>query len=181
MKKRSFPLPLAKMALMAAPPLLVARTTEIVVQRIRRRHPKLFANLARLSEAVVIFAPTDTPYRFALTLGQAPVTFSVLTPHEQCQADATITGSLQDLIAMMEGQADGDTLFFSRAIQVVGDTSVIVGLRNTLDREEIDLMAEILSLFGPFAKSAGFFLSLADTLGSRLYERMKRVHETSVS
>ncbi len=181
MKKRSFPLPLAKMALAVVPPLAVARTTEIVMQRIRRRHPKLLANLAQLSKAVVFFAPTDTPYRFALTLGQPPVRFSVLSPHEQGRADATITGSLRDLIAMLEGREDGDTLFFSRAIQVVGDTSVIVGLRNTLDREEMDVMGEILSLFGPFAKSAEVFLSLADALGTRLYKRMKRVHDTPLS
>ncbi len=183
MQKRLFPLTLAKMALTAAPPSVVARATEIVVQRIHRRHPKLFANLAKLSKAVVFFEPTDAaPYRFALTLGQAPVRFFVLAPHEQQeQPDATISGSLQDLIAMLEGREDGDTLFFSRAIQVVGDTSVIVGLRNTLDREEMDLRDEILSLFGPFAKPAEAFLSLADTFGMRLYERIKTIHETSLS
>lgn len=183
MTKRLVPLALAKLALTAAPPSVVARTTEIVVQRIRRRHPKLFANLAKLSKAVVFFEPTDAaPYRFALTLGQVPVRFFVLASHEQHdQPDATISGSLQDLIAMLEGREDGDTLFFSRAIQVVGDTSVIVGLRNTLDREEIALRDEILSLFGPFAKPAATLLSLADTLGTRLYKRMKTIHETSLS
>ena len=174
MLQQSIPLPLAKMALCLAPPAVIAKTTEIVVQRIRRRHPKLFANLARLPKAVAVLAPTDTPHRFALTMGQEPVAFTLLEEGEGLTPDATIAGTLDSLIAMLEGQADGDTLFFSRDIQVTGDTTVIVGLRNTLDREEIDLMGEILSLFGPFAQPLGKALSLVDKMGCHLSKRMKK-------
>jgi predicted lipid carrier protein YhbT len=175
MPHQSIPLPLAKMALRLAPPSVIAKTTEIVVQRVRRRHPKLFANLARLPKAVAVLAPTDTPHRFALTMGQEPVAFYLLEEEgDVLTPDATIAGTLESLIAMLEGQADGDTLFFSRDIQVTGDTTVIVGLRNTLDREEIDLMGEIFSLFGPFAQPFGKVLSLADKIGSHFLERMKK-------
>ena len=52
--------------------------------------------------------------------------------------DAYIKGNLDILLNLLEGRIDGDALFFTRGLVITGDTAAIVGLRNTLDREEID-------------------------------------------
>ena len=180
MESQTLPLPLIRAALRAMPPAALARVTDVLVRRMRRRHPRLFKNLARLEPAgaVVQLIPTDVPHKFVMTLGRDPVTFEVMQNAEQKRqtgqgnvTTAQISGSLGSLLAMLEGRVDGDTLFFSRDIEVSGDTALIVGLRNTLDREEINIFDEVTSLCGPFAQPARIALTLAHDLARRVRDR----------
>lgn len=157
------------------PSAALARWVDLIVRRMEDRHPKLFKNLALLDHAVVYLEPTDLPHRFALRMGKQ-VGFA-LVDEESTIPDATISGSLQALIDMLEGREDGDALFFSRAIQVTGNTTVIVGLRNTLDREEIQIYDEVLSLCGPFAQPVGIALSALDQVARRVKARVAALHE----
>jgi len=175
MNTTPLPVPLAKAMMNLMPASLLARTVDLVMSKVRSRHPKLFKDLARLSSAVVFLDPTDLAHSFVLELGVQPVTFAVRCGDEK-QPDARISGKLEVLIDMLEGRADGDMLFFARDIQITGDTSIIVGLRNTLDREEIDLFTEITSLCGPFAAPARAALGLADRIARRARSRLERVH-----
>ncbi len=149
MNKTSFPVPLARKVLRFMPPPVLARGTEVVVALMRKHHPKLFKNLERLDPALVRLNPTDIPYQFVLRMGGG-ASFWLDNGGEQ-SFDATVSGDLESLIDMLEARVDGDALFFARKIKVTGDTSAIVALRNTLDREEIDLYDEVLALCGPFA------------------------------
>lgn len=176
MKQIPFPTPLARLAMSFAPPQLVARVTAAVLARLEKRHPKLFKNLVRLDPALVHFQPDDLPYRFALTLGREPIRFYLVRDAAE-KPDALIIGSLESLVALLEGREDGDALFFSRAIQVTGDTTIVVGLRNTLDREEIDLTEEMLGLFGPFARPAEKAVCALDVLARRARSRLTRMYE----
>lgn len=172
MESNPLPIPLAHAALSLMPAAALSRVIEVVMRRVEGRHPKLFKNLAQLSPAQVHLVPTDLPHRFALTLGSAPVTFTLVAADQIEQPDATVSGRLEALIDMLEGRVDGDTLFFSRDIQITGDTSVIVGLRNTLDREEIDLFTEILSLCGPFAGPARMAIGFVERLAKKAREHL---------
>lgn len=173
------PLPLSRLALRLAPAGLLAHATEIAWLRVQGRHPKLMENLARLPASRVILEPTDSPHAFLLELGQMPPEFALISPAEKTalKADAHIKGSLEALVDMLEGRADGDTLFFARDIQITGDTSVIVGLRNTLDREEIDLFADLLSLCGPFRGPARAAISFADRLTQSVINHIEETHD----
>lgn len=170
MKETSLPIPLARAALILTPPVLLARIVTGAVRRMERRRPKLFKNLARLTPARVHFEPTDLPHRFGLVLGREGADFYLVRGEDE-KPDARVAGSLQALIAMLEGREDGDALFFARDIQVTGDTTVIVGLRNTLDREEIDLAEEIFGLFGPFAREASLAAGVLDSFARRARAR----------
>jgi len=152
------------------PPPVLSRLVEALVRKMARRHPRLFKNLARLGPAVVQFKPLDLPHSFTLRLGDGPVTLQ-LTGKDEEAPDACIQGNLAVLLDMLEGRTDGDTLFFSRDIVVTGDTSLVVGLRNTLDREEINLLDEVLSLCGPFEKSAGMALTVLGRLEQKIREK----------
>lgn len=176
MDSSSLPIPLAQAVMSVMPAAVLERAIEVVLRRMRGRFPKLFKNLGELPPATVILDPTDLPHRFLLEIGQTPVTFSVLQGDEY-PADARVAGSLESLVDMLEGRADGDMLFFSRDIQVTGDTSIIVGLRNTLDREEIDLFAEITGLCGPFAQPARVALTFADRIARRVRGHINQIHD----
>ena len=175
MASSQFPVPLARAALALMTPRALDRVVRIVMAKMLARHPRLFTNLARLTPATVHLIPTDTPHRFGLRMGAADTVFYVLDdPSEKAQA--TILGSLACLVDMLEGSVDGDTLFFARDIEITGDTEIIVGLRNTLDREEICLMDEIVSLCGPFARPASVALDVAGHFAQKLKERIQAAH-----
>ncbi|MGE4351148.1 MAG: SCP2 domain-containing protein [Bdellovibrionales bacterium] len=177
MTHATMPLPLARLVVSAMPPSALEKATQAVVRRMKTRFPKLFRNLAELPRASIVLDPTDLPHAFLLDVGRQPVSFSVLAGAEAYPAQAKVSGSLEALIDMLEGRADGDMLFFSRDIQVTGDTAIIVALRNTLDRQEINLFEEITGLCGPFAPQARLALTLADRLARRVRARVEHIHE----
>ncbi|MDD5587321.1 MAG: SCP2 sterol-binding domain-containing protein [Alphaproteobacteria bacterium] len=176
MPQEGLPVPLAKGAMRILPPRLLAHLIGVLMQRIKRRHPQVFRNLARLDKAVVHVELTDVPHRFALTLGVPEPELALIEGAAE-KPDATIGGSLENLLDMLEGRSDGDTLFFARGITVTGDTSVIVALRNTLDREEINLLDDVMSFCGPFALPATKAVSLLDRLARKARERITALHD----
>jgi predicted lipid carrier protein YhbT len=63
----------------------------------------------------------------------------------------------KDLMKLIEGEIDGDALFFSRTLKVEGNTAAVVVLRNALDNMEgnfFDNAAEDCGVFSPFAHLA---------------------------
>jgi predicted lipid carrier protein YhbT len=170
MQNYHIPSPLTRAAMSALPAPLLQRMIDILISSMRRSHPRLFKNLERLDGACVRFEPSDVPHRFVLSFGQGETSLSV-TGEEDSACDARIKGKLEALLAMLEGRVDGDKLFFSREIEITGDTSVVVALRNTLDREEIDLVDDIVSLFGPFAPPARAIMVFAAAFTQRVKGR----------
>ena len=65
-----------------------------------------------------------------------------------------VKGKLQALLDLLEGRSDSDAMFFRRDIVIGGDTSVVVALRNALDRDPLDLFEDVTSIFGSFAALA---------------------------
>lgn len=176
MSARSFPVPLAKVALRLMPAPLLARVVEGAFHRMEARHPKLLKNLGRLENSLVYLEPTDLPHRFGLKMGRE-VAFFLIGEEEGEEPDARVAGTLEALIDLLEGREDGDALFFSREIQVTGDTETIVALRNTLDREEMVLYEEVLSLCGPFAGAADLAVTVADQAARRVKKKLKSLHD----
>lgn len=180
MRSRPVPSSLARVAMRVAPAPAVQKSVDALMRRMRTLHPRLFKNLERLDKAVVWIEPSDIPHRFLLTLGADNVSLSVagkaVVPH-----DAGIRGKLATLLNMLEGRIDGDKLFFSRDIEISGDTSVIVALRNTMDREEIDLLSDAMSLFGPFARPARAALFLADAVVHRVRGHIAEIADETSS
>lgn len=140
----------------------------------RRRHPDLVAAFAALDPAVVYVCPTGLRHRFALAFGGGQLEIRVMAASDNSTAQAVIKGELAILFDLLEGRYDGDAMFFTRDLQITGDTAVIVALRNTLDREEIDLRKEVAALFGPLARPA-------QRIGARAGTSMRRVQAGIVS
>jgi predicted lipid carrier protein YhbT len=163
-------------ALSLVPGLLLARLLARLTQLMRRRHPRLVENFGRLDPATVHIEPTDVPHRFALEFGAGRMNVRVLTAGAAAPPDATIRGSLAALIALLEGRADSDAMFFSRDIEITGSTAVSVAVRNTLDREEIVLRDEIAALFGPFERPARRLGRRLDRFIGRMQGQVATLH-----
>nr|WP_029005884.1 SCP2 sterol-binding domain-containing protein [Azorhizobium doebereinerae] len=125
----------------------------VLISRIRRHHPQIFERLGAHADKSFGIDPTDLPFAF------------VLTPHPNSPAvsavralpaslNVRIAGPLAGLIGLVEGDFDGDALFFSRDLRVDGDVEAVLALRNAIDDAEIDLVGEVVRGLGPLKAPA---------------------------
>lgn len=143
------PVVLLKTALHAMPPRVLRPALRLLMRGMQRQHAPLFRRLTRIAPATILFDPVDTPHCFLLTIAEHGVRLDLAT--RDTAAAARISGELAALIQLLEGRVDSDTLFFSRAVTISGDTAVAVGFRNTLDGESISLVGDALGMAGPLA------------------------------
>jgi O2-independent ubiquinone biosynthesis accessory factor UbiT len=167
MQNSRLPPPLARATMRAMPAPVLQRVIDILMSRMHKRHSRLFQNLEKLKSATVRINPTDVSHRFVLAFGKKGVSLTVANL-EDFVCDAEIKGDLEALLNMLEGRLDGDQLFFSREIEITGKTDVVVALRNTLDREEINLLDDITSPLGPFKQPAQLMVLMADKIAQRV-------------
>lgn len=129
----ALPAPLLRLqrALPQLPPsLLLASVLNIALGEARAT--SLPANLLGRQARFVI---TDAGLDLCLELtaqGFAPAALPRAT------ADATITASRRDFLALALREEDSDTLFFTRRLLMEGDTDVGLLVRNLLDSVELD-------------------------------------------
>jgi len=171
------PLALLRGAATVLPRRLLTPLANAVVRGLPRSHPKLLTNLAQLDRAVIHIAPTDLPYGFALTVGSTPITLTLV----ECRpavTDAEVSASVAVLIDLLEGRIDSDTLFFRRDLVISGNTAVIVGLRNVLDREELRLTDELGALCGPLRPAARALALALERVLDRFGTRVAAMHRT---
>lgn len=114
------------------------------------RHPAVLQRLAPYAGRTVVIAIEDMGAELALTLG-APMHLGLATDARRQRADATIRGTWPALLALLEGRADGDALFFSRDIAIEGATDLVLAIRNAIDGAGIDLLNDIAGACGPLA------------------------------
>lgn len=133
----------------AVPLVLLQPLLDRIVRRVAARHPELFDRLGPYRTALYVIDPVDMP--FALLLGPNPDRLifraaprQALPPHQ-----ARIAGRFLTLLRIIDAEADGDALFFSRDLDVTGDTEAVVRLRNALDDVDGSITEEVAGLFGP--------------------------------
>jgi len=151
MDHAEFPIILARGMMRALPPPILNRGAAALLRQMGRNHPDLFRNLAAFGRTTIRVEPTDLPHRFLLAFGEAAPSLALACAADP-PADATVKGTLEALLALLEGRIDSDTLFFTRELSITGDTSAVVALRNTLDRDTISLLDEAASLLGPLQR-----------------------------
>lgn len=166
MAETRFPATLARGVMLLLPPPLTGAGAALLLRRMARAHPALFRDLAALPPATIRIEPTDLPHRFILHLGGGPPRLT-LARDDRGPADACVQGRLEALVALLEGRLDSDMAFFSRTITITGNTAAVVGLRNTLERDGIAVMAEVAALLGPLARPARAVARRLDTIAAR--------------
>ncbi len=124
-----------------------------------RLHPGVPERLADYAGRHLLLDPSDLPVAFILTLTNGPPRIAAVGQDRQSHEapDASVRGALADLTALLEGEVDGDALFFSRHLQITGDMELVLALRNALDDARVDLRQIIGETFGhaaPLARAA---------------------------
>ncbi len=114
----------------------------------------MFGRLGPHYNALFVIDPVNLP--FVLLLRPDPDDLllevcrrNVVPPHE-----ARISGSFLDLLMLVDGDLDGDALFFARDLTVTGNTEAIVCLRNALDDIDGSIAGEVAEMFGPAGRAA---------------------------
>lgn len=122
----------------------------LVLRSLVSRHPRIFERLGVHASKRFGIEPTDLPFAFVLQpRPQAPSIVAVRNlPND---ISVRIAGPLMGLLGLIDGSYDGDALFFSRDLTIEGDVEAILALRNAIDSEDVDLVADAAALLGPLA------------------------------
>lgn len=120
-----------------------------VVRRIAARHPSLFARLGPHQNTDFLIDPVDLPFALHLRPDPQALVFRAVPRDDAPQAGAVIRGRFMLLLELVDSEEDGDAAFFSRDLEVSGDTEAVVRLRNALDDVEGSIAEETAVMFGP--------------------------------
>lgn len=112
-----------------------------LMRKLMLAHPQILQRINEYQNHQFDLDITDLP--FLLRLHPAQADLRALRRSAAAGADARISGTLATFLAMLHGVEDGDTLYFSGALQIEGNTSAVLALRNALDDAELDLSHEI--------------------------------------
>lgn len=135
-----------------------------IATHVAEARPELFARLGPHAGKRFLIDPTDLPFVLVLIPQTERPNLTAYRRHERPAHEAGIAGTFFNLLDMIDGALDGDALFFSRDLQVSGDTEAVVALRNALDDFEGSALDSVVASFGPLAGPAGIALSLVRTI-----------------
>ncbi|MDD7972320.1 SCP2 sterol-binding domain-containing protein [Roseinatronobacter sp. HJB301] len=121
----------------------VSAALDLLARSLLRAHPEILRRIDKYQNHHFVLDITDLP--FILQLDPARAGLRAFRRGAAPAGDARIAGTFAAFLAMLHGVEDGDTLYFSGALQIEGDTSAVLALRNALDDAELDLSAEIAS------------------------------------
>jgi len=163
------------------PPGLLQPALDKAMATIVGCHPGLFERLADLHTPTYLIDPIDLPLAFILTADTDQPSVKAVRSGEGTDVRATIRGPLLTLIELLEGNIDGDALFFSRDLVIEGDTEAVVALRNAVDGVEVDLISELTSAFGPLSAPVRGLARLGQGLFRRAAEDLSILHGALVA
>lgn len=125
-----------------------------IVRRVARDNPSLFNRLGPHRAARFVIDPLGLPFGLLLVPNPDALVFCAFDRRSEPASDARIGGRFLDLMGLLDGGADGDALFFSRDLDVSGNTEAVVCLRNALDDVEGSIAESVAGMFGPPGRAA---------------------------
>jgi predicted lipid carrier protein YhbT len=131
-----------------------------IATHVAQSRPELFARLGPHAGKRFLINPIDLPFVLVLTPLAGRPRLVAYRRHERPGHDAGVAGTFFNLLDMIDGTLDGDALFFSRDLQVSGDTEAVVALRNALDDFEGSALDSVVGSFGLLSAPATLALSV---------------------
>ncbi len=122
--------------------------------------------LVFLSDRCVLVQVTDLDFRFFVRLQDGRLRISLKT----MPAQVSFKAKLADLLVLMGGLQDPDTLFFRRQLIITGDTELALQIKNLLDQLEPQI------LFAPLVFKAIHYLGKAHLAQTHRYAGEKSPH-----
>ena len=133
------------------PGFLMAPLLQAFVTSLLKRHPQMFERLGDYGERRFLIDPVDLPFVLMLVPSLKRPLLIMKNRGAPVPWQAAVRGPALALLAMAQGEADGDALFFTRDIVIEGDTEAVLALRNALDDAALDLFEEFEAAFGPLS------------------------------
>lgn len=134
----------ARLSCIAVQPLLTR-----IVRRIAARHPSLFDRLGPHQATDFLIDPQELPFALHLRPDPQALLLRAIPRDAAPVAGAVIRGRFLLLLELIDAEQDGDAAFFSRDLEVSGETEAVVRLRNALDDMDGSLAEETAAMFGP--------------------------------
>lgn len=125
-----------------------------LARRIAADNPGLFDRMGAHVTTRFIIDPINLPVVLYLEPRREAPVFRVFRRSNAPTCEARIAASLLQLMRMIDGQEDGDALFFSRDLKVSGDTEAVVALRNALDDLDRPLSEQVAAQLGLLGRGA---------------------------
>lgn len=116
-----------------------------------RGHPELFDRLGVHGHEVFRIDPVNLPFALEPRVVRERPQLRALRRSEIGAYDVGISGTLLTLLGIADGTLDGDALFFSRELELSGDTEAAVSLRNAMDDTDGTLAYRCLNLLPDLA------------------------------
>lgn len=137
------------------PPRMYQPFLNCLLRNVIRRHPDIFDRLetGTGTPKTVLIDPTNFPVAFLLRPHSSAPSLRACRRGSLPVHDARISASFLTLLRMVDGQLDGDALFFTRDLRVEGDTEIVVRLRNALDDMDGSVADDIAGVFGVLGRS----------------------------
>ncbi|MFD2203984.1 ubiquinone anaerobic biosynthesis accessory factor UbiT [Kiloniella antarctica] len=175
------PMLFAGMALRPLPVAVFRPLVQHILKRIEQLYPEIFQRLAPLVSCQFLIVPTDLYICFLLSLEGGRVSVDVIEKTDNLpDADTIISGGMLSLIQLLEGSVDGDALFFSREINVQGDTEALLTLRNAVDSADIsfeEILVGRVAFLKPLLDRA---ISKAARLYGAVHKDFRQVHKSLI-
>lgn len=168
------------LSLLAKPLLnswLIQKCVDALVGRFMTYHGYVIDRMAEYAPVYMVMEPRDLPISFFVHFSSNKLDIQVIEKGAYTSQDPIIiSAKLATFISILEGNLDGDALFFSRELSITGDTTSIVALRNILEAESIDINEDIKKTFGSFASmvvNGKDFLSSTLSVADAKLEKIK--------
>lgn len=124
-----------------------------VVRSAAQKRPQLFSRLGAHRNKIFLIDPVNMPFVFLLSPDCDNPRLWAKRRMDNIPHDARIAGTFLTLLGMIDGRLDGDALFFTRDLQIEGDTEAVICLRNALDDLEDNIMDDIAGVFGTVGRT----------------------------
>lgn len=119
----------ARLPLKAMPLWMEAIGVGVFIARIVETHPGFRERLKEIDGKVFLFEAKDIGKSFYLCVKDNDVK---VVPHSAKKPDVTMRGAVKVLIDVLTGKEDPDTVFFSRRLEISGDTAAAIHFKNML-------------------------------------------------
>lgn len=118
-----------KLPLKAMPLWMEAIGVGVFITRIVEKNPRFKERLKEIDDKVFLFEAKDIKKSFFLYIKDKNVQ---IVPHMARVPDVTMRGTVNVLVDVLIGKEDPDTVFFSRKLEISGDTATAIHFKNIL-------------------------------------------------
>lgn len=139
---------------LAFPTFVLKPILKRIVRKIAAQNPDMFNRLGPYKSSNFVIDPTNFPFSLVLRPDPDDLLLVACNRNSLPAHEARIAGEFMNLLRLVDCDLDGDALFFSRDLEVTGNTEAVVCLRNALDDVDGSIAESVAEMFGPPGKLA---------------------------